>query len=220
MTIILRCSACGECKNETDFHRAPWKARNGRAYKCKPCVTAYNRREWQTRRSAVAAKSAAYYRANAGKIKQRAREYEEANKAAVRERSKQYKRKRKLIDTAWKEKLRRQARERVRRPEVAAKIKAALGTDRARLLNRLKTARYLARKKSVGGTVTITEWEAIEAGQDGRCAHCGRHVKLEMDHVIPLSKGGPNVKENIQGLCRPCNASKADREVPLLPAAS
>jgi 5-methylcytosine-specific restriction endonuclease McrA len=220
MTIILRCNACGESKAETDFHRAPWKPRNGRAYKCKTCVTAYNRQKWQTRRSEVAAKSAAYYQANREKVKRRAREYEGANKAAVRERSKQYKRKRKLTDPAWKEKLRRQARERVNRPEVAAKIKAVNQTEDGRLKNRLKVARYLARKKSVGGTVTEAEWEAINASQDDKCAHCGRRVKLEMDHVIPLSKGGPNVKENIQGLCRSCNASKADREAPLLPAAS
>jgi 5-methylcytosine-specific restriction endonuclease McrA len=36
-------------------------------------------------------------------------------------------------------------------------------------------------------------------------------VPLTMDHVVPLSKGGPHTKENVVPACRPCNARKKDR---------
>ncbi len=33
----------------------------------------------------------------------------------------------------------------------------------------------------------------------------------ELDHIIPLSKGGPHTYSNVQTLCRKCNAEKSDR---------
>lgn len=54
------------------------------------------------------------------------------------------------------------------------------------------------------------------------CAYCGcdtpRHLKgkhkpnsPELDHIIPLSKGGEHSYTNTQLLCRKCNAHKADK---------
>ena len=34
---------------------------------------------------------------------------------------------------------------------------------------------------------------------------------IENDHIIPLNKGGKTVAENLQVLCRKCNASKSDK---------
>jgi len=39
------------------------------------------------------------------------------------------------------------------------------------------------------------------------CLACGKPKKLEADHVVPLSRGGVGGIENIQPLCRSCNAS-------------
>jgi hypothetical protein len=33
----------------------------------------------------------------------------------------------------------------------------------------------------------------------------------ELDHIIPISKGGPHKYDNVQLLCRACNAIKSDR---------
>lgn len=51
--------------------------------------------------------------------------------------------------------------------------------------------------------------------RDGyRCRECGKSKKetsLEIDHIQPLSKGGPTTEENLWVLCRECNqAKKAD----------
>lgn len=49
----------------------------------------------------------------------------------------------------------------------------------------------------------------------GRCALCGatnREQPLEIDHIIPRSRGGTNDLENLQVLCGPCNRSKGNRD--------
>jgi len=43
------------------------------------------------------------------------------------------------------------------------------------------------------------------------CLCCGRkepEIELEFDHVIPLKLGGKDTTENLQLLCRSCNAGK------------
>ncbi len=53
--------------------------------------------------------------------------------------------------------------------------------------------------------------------RDGNaCRYCGAHdVPLEIDHVIPFSKGGTNSFDNLVAACRPCNRSKGDRFKPV-----
>ena len=47
-----------------------------------------------------------------------------------------------------------------------------------------------------------------------RCQMCGVTAKdgatLEIDHILPVSKGGTNDADNLQVLCRDCNAGKSD----------
>lgn len=52
--------------------------------------------------------------------------------------------------------------------------------------------------------------------RDGfRCQLCGRSAKdhpgleLEVDHIVPVSKGGLTIESNLQTLCRDCNRGKA-----------
>jgi hypothetical protein len=43
----------------------------------------------------------------------------------------------------------------------------------------------------------------------GRCNKCGSNLKLEFDHIIPVSMGGSNTARNIQLLCEGCNRTKS-----------
>ena len=51
--------------------------------------------------------------------------------------------------------------------------------------------------------------------RDGnRCQYCGRRFStsdLSLDHVVPLSRGGPSNWENIVCACLPCNVKKGNR---------
>lgn len=45
------------------------------------------------------------------------------------------------------------------------------------------------------------------------CVHCGRKFRkgsIDIDHILPKSKGGKNNPENLQCLCIHCNRSKKD----------
>lgn len=43
------------------------------------------------------------------------------------------------------------------------------------------------------------------------CALCGSSKHPEIDHIIPIAKGGTNEISNLQVLCRKCNRSKGAR---------
>lgn len=52
--------------------------------------------------------------------------------------------------------------------------------------------------------------------RDGfRCQICGRTqedgVKLHVDHIVPIAKGGKTVKSNLRTLCDQCNLGKRDK---------
>lgn len=47
-----------------------------------------------------------------------------------------------------------------------------------------------------------------------RCAYCGKKKpvgELDLDHVLPKSRGGPHEWTNVVTSCRPCNLKKADK---------
>ena len=48
-----------------------------------------------------------------------------------------------------------------------------------------------------------------------QCAVCGMtdktRIPYQVDHIIPMNKGGKTVPENLQILCRRCNGTKGDR---------
>lgn len=50
--------------------------------------------------------------------------------------------------------------------------------------------------------------------RDGyKCCKCGisdDYARLEIDHIIPIAKGGKSTYENLQTLCHKCNVEKSD----------
>lgn len=54
-------------------------------------------------------------------------------------------------------------------------------------------------------------------GKDGlyHCACCGiadsSRIFFQVDHIVPMNKGGKSIPENLQILCRKCNGGKGDK---------
>jgi len=44
-----------------------------------------------------------------------------------------------------------------------------------------------------------------------RCVTCSSHIDLCCDHIVAEIKGGATTFENLQTMCRPCNARKGAR---------
>ncbi|QBE64904.1 HNH endonuclease [Pseudoduganella lutea] len=72
-------------------------------------------------------------------------------------------------------------------------------------------------RKSIAGQralMTVALRERIKARDNFTCKLCSlsssteRNLLLEIDHIIPLSKGGVTSEENLQTLCWKCNRTK------------
>jgi 5-methylcytosine-specific restriction endonuclease McrA len=71
-----------------------------------------------------------------------------------------------------------------------------------------------AREKRAGGRLPKGVKEFLSLRQRQNCAICEcyiEHGSGEVDHIVPLAKGGSNELENVQLLCRTCNRSKGAR---------
>ncbi|MBI4079349.1 MAG: HNH endonuclease [Candidatus Levybacteria bacterium] len=59
----------------------------------------------------------------------------------------------------------------------------------------------------------------ILARDNFRCVYCGKSpstdigTKLHIDHIIPFSKGGKSIEENLQTLCLECNFGKSNKRI-------
>ena len=51
---------------------------------------------------------------------------------------------------------------------------------------------------------------AVFARDGGRCAYCGGNA-TSIDHVVPRSRGGEHIWDNVVSACQRCNHKKADR---------
>ena len=75
-----------------------------------------------------------------------------------------------------------------------------------------------AAKSPVDWSVHPSEWgnlrwpdirAAVLESRENRCAYCGdRNGPFEIDHIVPKSRGGSNMAENLAVACAPCNRSK------------
>lgn len=71
--------------------------------------------------------------------------------------------------------------------------------------------KYIANKIINGGSYTLEEWQRLLKRFDNKCLKCHQQIKLEKDHIVPISMGGSNNINNLQPLCRSCNARKHNK---------
>src|SRR3954454_1753926 len=72
-----------------------------------------------------------------------------------------------------------------------------------RLVASVRVARAVQRKISRPALFVLDGW---------RCVYCGTTAgRLTLDHVIPRSRGGESVWENVVTACAPCNLRKGNR---------
>lgn len=62
-----------------------------------------------------------------------------------------------------------------------------------------------------GGSKSASVYRAMAYVYGEMCLKCGSTNNLHVDHVVPLSSGGPDTFENLQFLCGPCNMSKSTK---------
>lgn len=71
-----------------------------------------------------------------------------------------------------------------------------------------------ANRRNAPGKITSADVKDAIDCSEGRCPYCLDELKFSMihiDHVIPLSRGGHNTRENIVACCADCNLRKNDK---------
>jgi 5-methylcytosine-specific restriction endonuclease McrA len=79
--------------------------------------------------------------------------------------------------------------------------------------------RYRRRTHRTGQRALVTSKlrNFIKSRDNDTCRSCSvslaaePHLLLEVDHVIPVSKGGMSTPENLQTLCWRCNRTKSNK---------
>jgi 5-methylcytosine-specific restriction endonuclease McrA len=80
----------------------------------------------------------------------------------------------------------------------------------------VRVAECRAKILGVKSTLTRQEWEEVVREANFKCHVCGKKVSLEissplrlsLDHIEPMSRGGDNVKSNVAPAHRICNQSR------------
>lgn len=185
------CRKCGIEKPLDGFHKNKGMA-DGHLSKCKVCACA-DRSEWR--------------RNNPEKVKQEAEIYYARHREKILEYRKGWARanpdKRAAILKRYRDTHQEQQREygrlwRERNPDKAAARKA----------------RY---RSKLGIYAEPVARDYIIERDGGVCHICGkkppRHL-IDLDHLIPVSKGGPHTADNLRVACRSCNRSRGPGRKP------
>jgi 5-methylcytosine-specific restriction endonuclease McrA len=69
-------------------------------------------------------------------------------------------------------------------------------------------------RRRAGGRFSVRQWNKKLEEFDHKCAYCGEPPAegktLEVEHMIPISRGGAHDESNIVPACRKCNAQKGE----------
>lgn len=99
---------------------------------------------------------------------------------------------------------------RVARSDRASETAAELRELRSVVDSHVGRLAPLQGQTSQRGSLSSVREQVYE--RDGRkCVNCGSPEELTLDHIVPKSKGGPRIFENLQTMCRTCNQRKGNR---------
>ena len=198
---LARCSVCKHEKSRTAFNLSLTTSK-GITNRCRECGIAYMK-IWRAK--------------NNDHVRNYAIKYHEMNNA-----------KRKELFKAWyvknrEENIRKVLSRRNANVELA-RLKcrewAARNVDRRRqykkdnrILYRSLWQRRRAREREAEGCWTKKDIEALFIQQECLCAYCSAVLgkDFQVDHVIPLAKGGSNWPNNLALACPHCNRTKSAR---------
>lgn len=81
---------------------------------------------------------------------------------------------------------------------------------------KVEAQRYLQVKSTRDGSITSETLEMLYEAQNGECYICGcdltqlKRRNQHLDHIVPLSKGGNHILNNVAWSCASCNFKKSN----------
>ena len=149
-----------------------------------------------------------YYEAN----KDRRREYREANREELADYQREYYRANRQKLSAWYREHYQANKDRRREYREAHKAEIAARMRKWQKANPNVTREHNHRRRAKIREATVVPFSQEEllkrmAYFGNKCWMCGGPFE-HIDHVKPISKGGPHMLSNLRPSCRSCNSSK------------
>ncbi len=202
------CKYCGELKKIMLF---PKRSTGKPSAKCKVCTSIEKKKKYESEKDKISARHKSYYAKNAEKVKATVNLYRLSNLEVIAERKAQY-------YQANKEAIiNRLSKKNADNPSIRAAYRAKNKASISSYMEVWQRSNPLKRRanESMRRSRTIGKYsqDAVErllSMQAGKCPVCKNKLNdvYDVDHVIPLSKGGLNCDSNIQLLCPTCNRKK------------
>ena len=208
---MKKCVKCGEEKELAEFRRYK-KSKDGRYPQCKVCEKQYkqaNREKYaeyqkqylQENREKAAEYQKQYKQENREKIAERDKQYYQANREKILERKKQYYQANREKLAEYKKQYDQENRE-----KLAEYGKQYFQKNREAFYAHNQKRRAL--KRNAAGIATAADIKARFNYHGNRCYYCGCDGNMQIEHRIPLSRGGTHWPANIVPACERCNKSK------------
>lgn len=80
--------------------------------------------------------------------------------------------------------------------------------ESARARKLVAQRRRTVRIKASGVVLSPKQVRALIVDLGNECARCGATTALELDHILPVAKGGASIRSNLRPLCKGCNTRK------------
>ena len=160
----------------------------------------------------IKAKRKKYYQENKVKIAVQKKTYYQENKVAIKAKRKKYQQENKKALAAYRKEYYQENKE-----TLIAYGKTYWQTPDGKATSSRHTHKRRAQK--MGVLYEIFDPQEVFERDGWRCQHCYKKVQWigksprsplypNLDHIVPLSKGGEHTKRNTQLLCRGCNSKK------------
>lgn len=207
-----RCDVCVSAKKLRDreyyLANAEKKKLQAKAYyeANKDKVAETTRKYREENAEAIRLKKAKYAKTNSARIVAKVSEWQKANPERVKEMQASYR-------NSHRTELRassnaRYANQMATNPEAVRKQRREYAkTPRGRAIYYSAQNR---RRRGVPYTQESIEWIASIDWSTEICTYCSAPA-TEIDHILPITKGGDGSKDNLTPSCRSCNASKGNR---------
>jgi 5-methylcytosine-specific restriction endonuclease McrA len=200
-----KCTKCGELKDLGEFSKDKSKS-CGRRPSCKLCERK-RVSEYKSKNPERVLESGRKYRAkpsNKEKTAEYNKDYYVQNSEKIKERTK-----------SWAENNKDKKRASDSRYSLENRSKLRENHKRWMAENPEKGREYLNRRRALSascdGNFTATQWQARLDYYGGQCVYCGSEDKIEIEHRIPLSRGGTNWPANLVPACKSCNCKKSTK---------
>lgn len=197
------CKKCKQIKSVKEYNKAK-DNKDGLAGSCKACVAKYDKQRYEANKETLRAKAREKYYERADKQAVRHAIWYQENKEPIAER----RRIRRLENIDKYLKQERDSYQRNKEQKRAYSREYTKKTlDKSRERNQRRRARIAAASDY---KVTAKELRKIA---NSSCAFCGTMSPSDVDHIIPLARGGNHGIGNLQPLCDNCNSTKYNKTI-------